>query len=197
MALAVADVLAVVLILAGMTFEPGRRTADVRARHRHRGRRRGGGALAPWLADFRVADRARAYKTDITVHQTTARFQADAWKWFESPTGAPGVVAHVQSPSTYFLYPPGAPDSHGSPVYVNVNRANHRFAADYPRCEPRQDFDVEAWLENLRASGARHLYLARFVEFPFPIEDAWARVLPEVFTLRYEDPANRIYDVRF
>lgn len=80
-------------------------------------------------------------------------------------------------------------------MVVNVNSANHRFATDYPGCEPRRDFDGVAWLDNLRASGVRYLYLARFVEFPFPVEDEWARKLPQIFTLRYEDPGNRIYEV--
>ena len=38
-------------------------------------------------------------------------------------------------------------------VVVNPNSATHRFATDYPGCEPRRDFDGVAWLDNLRASG--------------------------------------------
>jgi hypothetical protein len=153
-------------------------------------------ALAPVLAEFRSRDRSRAFKSELTVHQTSARFQADAWNWLERE-GGPGDVAHMQAPATYFPYGASGTRLKRRVMVVNVNSANHRFATDYPGCEPRRDFDGVAWLDNLRASGVRYLYLARFVEFPFPVEDEWARKLPQIFTLRYEDPGNRIYEVNW
>ena len=44
-------------------------------------------------------------------------------------------------------------------VYVNVNRADHAGAADYPACNPRVDLDPEAWLANLRRAGVRWLHV--------------------------------------
>ncbi|HSS77501.1 MAG TPA: hypothetical protein VLV54_12240, partial [Thermoanaerobaculia bacterium] len=100
MALALVDVAAVALALS-----PGLRALTIRSR-----RELAVAALAlaileaPFLARFRVEDRARALGKEFTAHQTLARFSAAAWGWLDQ-YGEDGNVAAISEPNNYFMYP--------------------------------------------------------------------------------------------
>lgn len=148
---------------------------------------------APVLARFRVADRARALNEEYTAHFTSARFFADAWGWLEA-NGGDGAVAAVSEPNTYFAYPAMGTHLERDVRYVNINAANHPLSFQYPACQPRVDPSPEAWLANLEAQRIRWVHLSRYPGFDFPLEQQWVAANPQLFALRYEDKANRIYE---
>jgi hypothetical protein len=100
----------------------------------------------------------------------------------------------MQSPGLYFMYPAMGPRLERQVRYVNVNAADLDDAARYPHCNPRVDLSPDAWLANLRKSGARWLYLSRYPDFPFPAEKGWAEAHPEIFALRFSDPTNVVFE---
>lgn len=192
--LALADLAAVALALSG----------SLRAFLRRRWRPAAVVTLAalvlavPRLGRFRQEDRARAFTQELTVHATPVRFFAGAWAWLDEHGGG-GTVAVSMEPGNRFLYPAMGPRFERRVTYVNVNAADHRNAAAYPRCNPRVDPDAEAWLANLEQAverqGVRWLHLAREPGRDFPLEQAFVEAHPERFRLRYEDPGNRVYEV--
>ena len=147
------------------------------------------------LTRFRLADRARAFEREWSVHATFVPFFAHAWDWLDSHAGS-GTVAVASAPALYFVYPAMGPFLERRVVYVNINRADLANAADYPRCDPRVDPDPDAWLANLRKSGARWLLLSHVPERPFPREQTWADAAPGLFALRYADDFSRVYELR-
>ncbi len=151
-------------------------------------------AAVPAFARFRVADRARAFSEEYTAHVISAARYAGAWAWLDQNGGA-GTVDVVSSPDTFFVYPAMGPRLERRAIYVNVNARDLHEAAVYPLCQPRTDFAVDAWLVNLRREGVRWLHVSRTPPFPPPQENAWAAAHPELFTLRYADPNNRIYEL--
>lgn len=150
---------------------------------------------APLLTQFRVRDRRRALLREYAAHQTTIRYQAPGWGWLDRHGGS-GNVAAVHSPNNYFMYPAMGPRLERDVRYVNINRADHRNAMAYPRCQPRVDSSPEAWVANLRKMRIRWVHLSRYPRFDFPIEKTWADERPQDFTLRYTDDTNRIYELR-
>jgi hypothetical protein len=150
--------------------------------------------LVPWWTRFRVADRGRTYAEELTAHLTTARFQAAGWAWLDRHAGQ-GNVAAMQAPNSYFVYPAMGPRLERDVRMVNINRADRRLAAAYPACEPRVDPDPRAWLDGLARHRIRWVYLSRFPNFEFPIEDRWARQMPRLFAPRFEDDTNVIYEL--
>lgn len=189
LALAAVDVSLVALALSERT----RRLA----RRRWREIAAGVGALCfllvPWWAQFRVTDRGRAYTQELTAHLTTARFQAKGWDWLDRH-GGNGNVAAMVSPNSYFIYPAMGPRLERDVRVVNVNRADLPLAAAYPKCEPRVDPDPRAWLDGLARHRIRWVHLSRFPRFELPLEDGWARRMPELFALRFEDETNVVYE---
>jgi hypothetical protein len=158
----------------------------------------GAGAAAllavPAWTSFRGLDRARALRTEFTLHDTPARVNAGAWAWLDENARDRGVAVTSSYPST-FVVPAMGPRFTRQAGYVNINAVNQRFAHRYPRCDVRANPDPDAWLANLRAADAGFLHVARIADQPFPAEDAWAQQRPALFVLRYEDPFNRIYDL--
>jgi len=152
-------------------------------------------AAAPLLARFRIADRGRALATELTVHQTVARFYAAGWAWLDAHAHD-GNVAVVHSPNNYLTYPEMGPRLERDARYVNVNAADLPDAVRYPNCDPRVDPQPAAWVRNLGRRDIRWLHLARFPDFEYTIEARWADAMPQWFVLRFEDPTNRIYEVR-
>jgi hypothetical protein len=148
---------------------------------------------APFLARFRVEDRARALDKEFTAHATTARFSAKAWGWLEE-NGGDGNVAAVSEPNNYFMYPAMGTHLERDVRYVNVNAANRPLAFQYPECQPRVDPSPEAWIANLEAQRIRWVHLSSFPGFGFPLERQWVEVDPRHFTLRYRDNLNLIYE---
>ncbi len=148
---------------------------------------------APALARFRVADRDRALKSEWTAHSTSAKIFAPGWEWLDHHGGS-GAVDVVSAPGTYFVYPAMGLYLQRRARYVNVNRQNFDDAARYPACNPRVDPSADAWYANLGTAGTRWVLLGRYPEFPFPMESAWAEARPDLFTLRYADPSNLIYE---
>jgi hypothetical protein len=77
-------------------------------------------------------------------------------------------------------------------------------AASRPRYERMVGYR-DAWRENLKALGVDHLFVSALSAYEidyvwhnaggFPIEDEWARMDPEAFTLVYENSQVRIYAV--
>lgn len=151
-------------------------------------------ALAPVLAGHRVRDRERAFEEEFTAHATTTRMFAEGWGWLDGNAGR-GTVAVSHAPENYFVYPAMGPFLERRAIYVHVNEEAHENPLRYPGCDVRVDPSPEAWLRNLRREGVRWLYVARFPEFEFPLEDRWARERPDLFALRYEDPLNRVYEL--
>jgi hypothetical protein len=190
LALAVADLAALVLV-----FSPRLRTL-LRARWRLAAAAALAAALlaTPAWARFRLRDRPRALRQEFTAHATDARLWAPAWKWLDRHGGT-GTVAVAGSPRTSFVYPAMGPRLERRVVYVNVNRANHRLASDYPRCDPRVGHDAAAWIANLRRAGVRWVHVQRHLRHPFPPEAGWAAGRPDLFRLRFSDAHNRIYEV--
>jgi hypothetical protein len=184
------DVLAVAL-----AFSPGLRATLVRHR---RALAAAAVALAvaaaPSLSRFRAADRLRAFEMEFTAHKTAAHEFAKAWGWLDR-FGGNGTVAVESTPINYFVYPVMGLHLERKAVYVNVNRRNARNAADYPDCEPRVDFDPQAWIDNLSGQDVRWIVLNRFPgESDFPVEYTWAVARPDLFALRFEDPADAIFE---
>jgi hypothetical protein len=103
-------------------------------------------------------------------------------------------VAAVVSPNSYFIYPAMGVRLERDVRYVNINRADLPLAAAYPACQPRVDPDLRAWLDNLAERRIRWVYLSRYPRFDFPLEDGWARRLPDLFALRFEDETNVVYE---
>ena len=188
LALAAADLGAVALALS-----PGLRAFAVRRR-----RELAAAAVAlallgaPFLASFRVADRARALGKELTTHQTIARFSAAAWGWLEE-NGGDGNVAAVSAPNNYFMYPAMGTRLERDVRYVNLNAANHPLAIQYPECQPRVDPSPQAWIANLKTQHIRWVHLYRYPRFDFPVERQWAAANPQLFTLRYADENDLIY----
>ncbi|HVT57369.1 MAG TPA: hypothetical protein VHR45_03130 [Thermoanaerobaculia bacterium] len=151
-------------------------------------------AGAPLLARFRVADRPRALAAEWTAHSTSARIFAAGWGWLDR-NGGGGAVAVVSAPTTYFVYPAMGPYLERRAVYVNVNRANLDNAARYPGCNPRVEPSPAAWIDNLRRAGIRWLLLGRYPEFEFPGERQWAEARPDLFTIRFADPTNLVFEL--
>jgi hypothetical protein len=150
-------------------------------------------AAGPW-ARFRVEDRPRALASEWSVHATLAPYLAPGWEWLDRHGGR-DTVAVANGTALYFVYPAMGPFLERRVVYVNVNRADFANAARYPQCDPRTDGSPDAWLANLRRSGAHWLLLSRFPSLPFPVEATWARAAPGVFALRHADPLNLVYEV--
>lgn len=148
---------------------------------------------SPLLARFRVNDRARALATEYTAHKTSASFFAAGWWWLDQRAGD-GTVAAIGSPNSYFVYPAMGPRFERDVRYVNVNARDLPRAHDYPECEPRVDFSQQAWIRNLAKHKVRWVYLSRYPQFAFPLEDQWAKSRPDFFLPRFEDPTNRIYE---
>jgi hypothetical protein len=151
-------------------------------------------AAVPSFGRFRVADRARAFTEEYTAHVVSTARYAGAWAWLDK-NGGSGRVDVVSSPDTFFVYPAMGPHLERRAIYANVNARDLHEAVAYPLCQPRADFSAEAWLVNLRREGVRWLLLSRTPPFPFPRETEWAGAHPELFTLRYSDPNNRIYEL--
>lgn len=150
--------------------------------------------LVPSWTAFRIADRGRAFAQEFTVNATPIRLFSGAWTWLDAHGGA-GTVDDVMEPGNYFDYPAMGPRLTRRVVYTNINAANLKNAASYPNCNPRIDPSPSAWLANLRSDGVRWLLVSRFPRIPFPMEDGWARQRPGLFTLRYQDANNRIYEL--
>jgi hypothetical protein len=151
-------------------------------------------ALVPRFASFRVQDRERAFGQDYIAHLATTRLFAAGWGWLDANAGN-GTVAVSHAPENFFVYPAMGPFLERRAVYVNVNEANHSNPLLYPACRTRSDPSPEAWIANLRAEGVAWLYVARYPEFEFPEEDAWAQARPDLFRLRFADRTNRVYEV--
>jgi len=189
MALALVDVAAVALALS-----PALRALTIRSR-----RELAVAALAlailetPFLARFRVEDRARALGKEFTAHQTLARFSAAAWGWLDQ-YGEDGNVAAISEPNNYFMYPAMGTHLERDVRYVNINAANHPLAIQYPACQPRVDPSPEAWISNLKAQRIRWIHLSSFPGFGFPLERRWVEADPRHFSLRYRDDLNLIYE---
>lgn len=148
---------------------------------------------APFLTRFRVRDRERALAQEYAAHQTTIRYQAPGWGWLDRHGGS-GNVAAVHSPNNYFMYPAMGPRLERDVRYVNLNRADRRYAIDYPQCQPRVDPSAEAWVANLTRQRIRWVHLSRYPQVPFTVEKDWAEARPREFVLRYSDDTNRIYE---
>jgi hypothetical protein len=76
--------------------------------------------------------------------------------------------------------------------------------ASRPRYE-RQEGYRDAWVQNLRALGVDHLLVSTLSVYEiddnwhnergFPIEDDWAKADPQTFSLAYENPQVRVYNL--
>jgi hypothetical protein len=150
--------------------------------------------LAPVLTAFRVEDRGRALAGEFTVHMTSTRMFAGGWDWLDK-NGADGAVASVHSPNNYFQYPAMGPRLERASRYININRADHRRASEYPQCQPRVDPDPDAWVANLAKQHIRWVHLSRYPQFDFSMEQQWADARPQLFALRYQDDTNRVYEL--
>lgn len=148
----------------------------------------------PFWAAYRVRDRERAFTEDYIAHLASTRLFAAGWGWLDRHGGT-GTVAVSHTPETYFVYPAMGPYLERRAVYVNINRENLPYPLLYPNCKPRVDPSAAAWIDNLRAAGVRWVYVARYPEFKFPVEDTWAEQRPELFALRFEDQTNRVYEL--
>jgi len=130
---------------------------------------------------------------EFTAHKTAAHDFAKAWRWLDH-FGGDGTVAVQSTPVNYFVYPVMGLHLERRAVYVNVNRRDARNAADYPGCEPRVDFDPQAWVENLGKQDVRWILLSRFPQSSFPEEYAWAAARPDLFARRFQDGMNVIFE---
>jgi hypothetical protein len=151
--------------------------------------------VSPFFVRYRKTDRDRALAHEYTAHATSAYVFAPGWRWLDEH-GEDGTVDVVGSPATYFAYPAMGPSLERRAIYVNVNRENYQVASRYPQCDTRINPSPDAWLDNLTATHVRWLLLSRYPEFSFPLEQRWAAARPDLFTLRYADPTNLIYEVR-
>jgi len=80
--------------------------------------------------------------------------------------------------------------------------ADGEGGASRPRFE-RTEGNRDAWVQNLKAGGARHLFVSALTPYEidyvwhnadgFPIEDEWARADPASFALLYENYQVRVY----
>jgi hypothetical protein len=148
---------------------------------------------APSLSRFRLEDRGRAFNMELTAHKTAAHNYAGAWRWLDRQ-GGDGTVAVHGTPIDFFVYPAMGLHLERRAIYVNVNRQDFRNAADYPGCVPRVDLDPRAWVENLMKQDVRWLLVSRFPQVGFPEEYDWATALPGLFTVRYRDLTNVIFE---
>jgi hypothetical protein len=137
-----------------------------------------------------------------------------AWAWF----GANVQDATVAYTGTNLAFPLWGPDLSNRVAYVNVAGGAgdrlHDFGRRLPpgsretTAEPapyREGPSFDVWLRNLRAAGARTLFVAALEPMAartiaadadqFPIERAWADAHPEVFQLRYASDAARVYQI--
>jgi hypothetical protein len=150
-------------------------------------------AGAPSLASYRRGDRARAFASEFTAHDTVARTFAQGWGWLDRH-GDSGTVAVATSPGDYFLYPAMGMRLERRVVYANINRADYRSAARYPGCVTRVAPDPAAWITNLEKLQVRWVFVGRFAPRPFLLEEGWAHAHPERFALRYSDNQTHIYE---
>lgn len=148
---------------------------------------------APLHARFRQRDRARAFRTEYTAHKTSAFLWARAWGWLDR-NGEDGPVAVVGAPSNFFIYPVMGMRLERPALYINVNRQDFQNAADYPACDPRVNPDPQAWLENLVKHRVRWVYLHRYPQIDFPMEQGWIVRRPDLFVPRYADNVNVLYE---
>lgn len=148
--------------------------------------------VPPW-ASFRIRDRQRAFEQDYIVHLSTTRLFAAGWGWLDENAGT-GTVAVSHAPENFFVYPAMGPYFERRAVYVNVNEADFTNPLLYADCKTRVDPSAEAWTANLRMQQVRWLHVARYPEFEFPVEDAWARARPDLFALRFDHPTNRVWE---
>lgn len=151
-------------------------------------------AVAPPLAGYRIEDRERAFEEEFTAHLTSTRMFAEGWGWLDRNAGG-GAVAVSHAPENYFVYPAMGPFLERRAIYVHINEAAHENPLRYDGCDVRANPSREAWLRNLRREGVRWLYVARFPEFEFPLEDRWARERPDLFALRLDHRLNRVYEL--
>jgi len=147
----------------------------------------------PYMAIYHNGDRARAYAMEYTAHKTAAPNYAKAWHFLDL-YGGDGTVAVHGTPMDFFVYPAMGTHLERRALYVNVNRQDSRNAADYPRCVPRVDLDPQAWVENLYKQDVRWLLVSRFPQIDFPEEYAWATARPDLFTVRFQDQSNVIFE---
>jgi hypothetical protein len=150
-------------------------------------------AGAPFLAAFRVQDRARAFLREFTTHKVSTYHFARAWRWLDL-YGGDSTVAVVGTPVSYFLYPAMGPHLERRATYINVNRQDSRRTVDYPGCNPRVDPDPQAWAKNLFKQDVRWIWLSRYPQIDFPEEHTWAQLRPDLFAVRYQDTTNVIYE---
>ncbi len=151
-------------------------------------------AAVPRWAAFRVHDRERAFAEDYIAHLTSSRLYAAGWGWLDQHAGTE-TVAVSHTPETYFVYPAMGPYFERRAEYVNIDAENYPYPLLYPNCKPRENGSAAAWIANLRKQGIRWIYLARYPEFEFPVEDSWANARPDLFALRFADQTNRIYEL--
>lgn len=149
---------------------------------------------APFLSQYRHEDRGRAFATEFTTHSTAAPNYAGAWRFLDL-YGGDGTVAVHGTPIDSFVYPAMGAYLERRALYVNVNRQDSRSAADYPRCVPRVDLDPNAWVENLAKQDVRWLHVSRLPPLDFPEEYVWANERPNLFSVRFQDDTNVIYEV--
>jgi len=148
----------------------------------------------PFWATYRVRDRERAFAEEYIAHLSSTRLFAPGWGWLDRHAGT-GAVAVSHTPETYFVYPAMGPYLERRAEYVNINRENFAYPLLYPDCKPRSDPSADAWIDNLHAAGIHWVYVARYPEFKFPVEDTWARERPGLFALQFEDQTNRVYEL--
>ena len=183
------------LAVAGLALSPAARAAA-----RARWRLLAAAALvlavlgAPLLARFRTLDRGRALREEFTVHLTPAPLYAGAWEWLDAH-GGDGTVAVASSATHGFRYPAMGPRLERRAIYVNVNAADRRAAAEYPGCDPRVDPDPEAWLANLRRAGVRWLHVIGNPRADWPIEAQWVLERPARFALRHVEDRSAVFEI--
>ncbi|HWM92990.1 MAG TPA: glycosyltransferase family 39 protein [Thermoanaerobaculia bacterium] len=148
---------------------------------------------APALARYRVQDRSRAFRMEYTTHKISAFLWAPAYGWLDKK-GEDGTVAVIGAPSNFFIYPVMGTRLERRAVYVNVNRKDSRKATDYPGCDPRVDPDPQAWMENLYKQNARWVYLHRYPQLDFPMEQEWIDSRPDLFKPRFQNNTSRVYE---
>ena len=161
-----------------------------------------------WGGDYERTRYMRwtAYWSTRHEWENRARPRADfgdmaaAWAWIAEQTRtSPAVVAYAGINTPYPF------SGHGfANAVMFVPRAGPPDATTYEWGKPPGHFasvDSLAWRSNVIASGARYLCVSRFGagaegEGAFPIEDAWARSQPDLFTPTWEREYARIYAVR-
>ena len=183
------------LAVAGLALSPAAR-AVVRARWRLLAAAALALAVlgAPLLAHFRILDRGRALREEFTVHLTPAPLYAGAWEWLDAH-GGDGTVAVASSATHGFRYPAMGPRLERRAIYVNIDAADRRAAAEYPGCNPRLNPDPEAWLANLRRAGVRWLHIVGNPRTDWPIEAKWVVERPERFAPRHLEDLSVVFEV--